>query len=135
MKKIFLVLMVLTLFSCKKEDVTINEESRLIGKWDSYNSMWESQTVGTNIPAYSVLFNYEQGFEIFANKTYHSRYTVTQNTLNPGTWSATADSITFKHIALDGSTEALVFALVKIETNKLIIKRRDGLSFYLKRAL
>lgn len=133
MKKLFLALAVCVFFSCKKEDVKVNEESPLIGKWDSYYFIWDNQSTGMSSPAYNVLFNYEQGFEMYTNKTYVSRYTSVHNDLNPGTWLATGDSITFTHINIDGNKEALTFAISKIDKTELIIKRKDGLSIYLRK--
>ncbi|WP_157446999.1 hypothetical protein [Cytophaga aurantiaca] len=133
MKRIFLVLFICVFFSCKKEDVKVNEESPLIGQWDSYYYIWGNQSTGTSSPAYNVLFNYEQGFEIFTDKTYVSRYISAHTDLNPGTWQSVGDSITFTHINIDGNKEALTFAITKVDKSELIMKRKDGLSIYLKK--
>src|SRR5687768_9598200 len=122
----FIFILLLSGACGKKDDNSVN--THLYGAWDSYKAILPNNTI--NGPAPWILCCYEQGFELFADGKYSSRYlnnslpdsTLFQSSVDPrfqGLWSLNKEVISFHHTS-DLSSSTIQFKIA-IRTDKEII--------------
>ena len=143
MKKLTIFVLALGLFACNEDQVEVSPATNadLIGKWDVYYSIWDDgqESFGRG---YSVLLNYEHGFEIVADGTYYSRYVMNnEDATNPdsmvetsfssggGTWQAEEGNISF----FSKDNHSIKFSVLKLDTEELVIKNEFGLTWHLEK--
>jgi hypothetical protein len=134
---IFLIA-IFALSSCEKdndkEPVIPVTTTLLTGKWDAYHGIYADGPVDGL--QYSVLFNYEHGFEIFGNGVYKSRV-VNQTTLesglhtieNSGTWTLKKDTLAFFYTH-ENVTSSLYFLVLSVDAGDLKIKLIGNNDFF-----
>lgn len=143
MKRLIVFVLALGLLACSEDQTEVNSSANadLLGKWDVYYSIWDDgqENVGRG---YSVLHNYEHGFEIVADGIYYSRYVMNEDPTNPdskvetslsaggGTWQLEEDKITF----IGKENERETFSILKLDEKELVIKNEFGLTTSLEKA-
>lgn len=129
MKKLIYVLLILILFSCRKDDdVKLTAlESKLVGVWNGYqtvNKYDHHDDIIRNRPPYSIAFPYANGVEILDNGTLYGR--IADNMSDPNTKFRRAPAYLDTWQLLNDNTVRLAhleYSIISVTDKELVLFR------------